>query len=391
MKILVWDKSIILKNCGGPAGYLWNMKQFINKNPDDEISFYSDLVEANDRKRAFFFSFLLLLLTTLRAKMLIKIVSTYFTFGALSKREKSLIKKFDYVHFHSIASARAYNKYIQKLGCKTILTLHSPEPVIDEESAHSIRFKRFLYKHITVRNYFIKKEIMQLNECNYLMFPVPEALECYTNSSDLYNNFFNDSKTQSKTFFVPTCIPDIEKVVNCNMIGKLKLPPTAKILCYVGRHTTIKGYDYLKEIAIKLFEKDENIYVIVGGKEDGNRLLHDRWLELGWVNTNQLIQEVDVFILPNQQTYFDLIALEIIRAGVPLVTTLTGGNKYLSKVNSGGISFIPKSDAKKAAEILIEMINGNLNRSREKNRELFLSHFEYSIFVSKYKKAVSSL
>lgn len=64
------------------------------------------------------------------------------------------------------------------------------------------------------------------------------------------------------------------------------------------------------------------------------------------MNTNKLLKEVDVFILPNQKTYFDIIALEILRAGIPLVTTYTGGNKYLASLNDIGITIMPKDDAK---------------------------------------------
>ena len=44
MKILIWDKGLPLKNAGGPSGYLWNIKQFLQQNKDEEIVFYSDLI-----------------------------------------------------------------------------------------------------------------------------------------------------------------------------------------------------------------------------------------------------------------------------------------------------------------------------------------------------------
>ena len=45
-KILIWDYNIIIKNSGGPAGYLYNIKEYLLNNPNkyQNIYFLSDLI-----------------------------------------------------------------------------------------------------------------------------------------------------------------------------------------------------------------------------------------------------------------------------------------------------------------------------------------------------------
>lgn len=53
-----------------------------------------------------------------------------------------------------------------------------------------------------------------------------------------------------------------------------------------------------------------------------------------------LLQEVDVFVLPNRQTYYDLILLEVMRAGKPVLLTTTGGNKHFLGYKDTGLFFV---------------------------------------------------
>lgn len=101
---------------------------------------------------------------------------------------------------------------------------------------------------------------------------------------------------------------------------------------------------------------------------------------------------MDVFILPNQKTYFDIIALEILRAGIPLVTTYTGGNKYLASLNDIGITIMPKDDAKRAADIISGILDVDEFKSMgDRNRRLFETEFTMDVYLKKYTTAISKL
>ena len=385
MKILIWDKGIPLKNAGGPAGYLWNIKQYVDSVKDNEVVFYSDLIGTGKQGKSAITSLLLGVCHVLKLEHLAHLIINYNYKGALSREENDMLQGVDYVHFHTLSAACGYQKIMRDAGIKTILTIHSPEPLIDELNGRDNTIMSD-----SKREHYIKRETAIMSKVDYLMFPVPGAIECYTSASPIYENFFADNDVQKRIFFVPTALPDKAKPGIEGYLAKSNLPSDAKRVCYVGRHNTIKGYTYLKDVANKVWEKDPNVFFIIGGKMEKEGPNPDsRWIELGWVNTISLLQEVDVFVLPNQQTYFDIIALEILRDGTPLVTTLTGGNKYLSEVNNGGIIFIPKDNASEAADIIVDLLSKN--KVDNKTREIYLEHFTMPKYIERYKTEVSKL
>lgn len=52
---------------------------------------------------------------------------------------------------------------------------------------------------------------------------------------------------------------------------------------------------------------------------------------MGFINPADVITVSDCFILPNRQTYFDLVLLEVLSMGCPIFATKTGGNKAVFK------------------------------------------------------------
>lgn len=384
MKILIWDKGLPLRNAGGPSGYLWNIKQYLDSVEDKDIIYYSDLIGTRKRGKGLVSSFLLGFCKVFRFEHWSHLIVNYFYKGALSYDERKILDGIDIVHFHTLSAACGYQRIMSKANIKTILTIHSPEPVIDEINSQdhtTMKFNR--------REKYISREIEIMKSADYLMFPVSGAIECYTSSSKQFKQFFENPETRSKMFFVPTSLPDKEKPLSENYLSKYSIPCHAKKICYVGRHSRIKGYDYLKEIARKVWEKEKDVYFIIGGKIDVEEPVRDdRWIELGWVNTISLLQEVDVFILPNQQTYFDIISLEILRNGTPLITTLTGGNHYFQDINNGGIVFIPSNNAKEAANIVINLLKSDM--SLINTRKIFEDNFTMSKYIEAYKSKINS-
>lgn len=392
MKILIWDKDIQLRNAGGPSGYLWNLHEFLGIESKSEISFYSDLINSENRAKPILFRIVLRILYILNFSNFANILYNYFCIGKLSEYERNVIRQFDYVHFHSIASSTAYNHCLQKLGCKTILTLHSPEPVINELCSCNSIISDLIKKYSIIHRYFEQKEIQQLCQVSHLMFPVPSALECYTSVSKDYNDFFNLERTRKKIFFVPTCIPDICNSENEYVLDKYNIPKNSLRVCFVGRHTEVKGYNYLQSIAKSVWDRRKDVVFVIGGNSNQSVYPDDnRWIELGWVNTINLLNEIDIFILPNKQTYFDLIALEILRAGVPLITTLTGGNKYLSFKNKGGILFIPNDDVESASNTIANITKDQCKSFGAKNREIFLNNFTMDNYCAQYIYSLNNI
>lgn len=175
---------------------------------------------------------------------------------------------------------------------------------------------------------------------------------------------------------------------------KYNIPLDAFVVCYCGRHSEIKGYDILKEIGEKFLEKHKNAYILVAGKEEPLKGLEsDRWIEVGWTNDPySIVNASNLFILPNRETYFDLIALEVLSLGKPMLITNTGGNKYFKKIDGIGIFYYDDIlDALQQLDKIIEMKPEDLDKLGKNNKNVFKSKFTSSIFAQNYIKMIDGI
>lgn len=395
MKILIWDKKTPLSNIGGPSGYLYNIHEYLKDKSNSEVYFYSDIiakekevkniVKKNNWVNKTFFKIPLL-------KFVYTLFSIFFKPKRLSPTEIELINKFDYVHFHWLSEILKYHKSLGKTNARIILTTHTPEPLIDE-ILHNSK-KSFILKFNVIRNIFIRREILAFKYADYIMFPSKYSSEVYTNVSHLYKKAF--AGLSKKFFYVPTAISDISNTEKT--YSKFVKDNLASLnICYIGRHIEIKGYDKLKDIAIEVWKEISNIHFYIGGKEGPLYGLNDfRWHELGWVNTSNLLNEIDVFILPNKETYYDLILLEVLKSGKPVILTRTGGNKqFIDMTPNTGLFYYEYNDIHSAIEqikIVLKLKNeGSLDRIGHDNFVLFKKTSCQSIYMKKYIEGVKSL
>ena len=391
-KILIWDKGLVLRNSGGPSGYLWNLKQFLANNDveNDQIFFYTDVIECEDIKISLLDRCINALFRYLRLHTLASLYTMYFAHSKLSNKEICQIRNFDYIHIHNMSFMLRYGRQLKREGIKVIYTTHTPELMIDEVMYSSSVCIKKIEKLFINRELFVSRELHAYKLADYIMFPVHGVQECYTLNSKKVQDFFKNAKN---IFFNPTAILDNDKKeTESKILDQYCISPDSKIICYVGRHTTVKGYYYLKEIARVMLNKRNDIYFVIGGAQGASTPLnHKNWIELGWVDTQQLLKEIDVFILPNKQTYFDIIALEVLRSGKALITTLTGGNKYFEQINNGGISFIPFDDASRACAIIESILLEDIHNRGNKCRNLFLENFTFYHYVENYINQIDKL
>ena len=68
-----------------------------------------------------------------------------------------------------------------------------------------------------------------------------------------------------------------------------------------------------KEFAEKILKEYKDIYFIIAGKESKeiSPLKDSHWIEVGWTEEGKkIIKNSQLYILPNRETYFDLVFLE---------------------------------------------------------------------------------
>ena len=100
----------------------------------------------------------------------------------------------------------------------------------------------------------------------------------------------------------------------------------------------------------------------------------------------------DTFVLPNKETYFDLVLLEVLSLGTPVVISNTGGNKYFEQFKMDGIKLF---DTEKDA---IEIIERNMtfepeafSKITKENTTFYNSNFTIEKFGRNYVDLITNI
>lgn len=379
MKALIYFPRNMLQPKGGPAGYLYNLYSEISKVRDD---FYllPDEFDITENKK----------LRNIMPDRIKDIRRLLYILKTLKRHKKPAVDLNDYdiIHFHSTEEMFYAREALKDYHGITVLTSHTPcvlykELISTLNPKDAALFAKPLQKLEMVDLYAFRK-------ADYVIFPCREAEDPYYHTWERYKKVAKHKKYR----YLPTGInPCTVKVPRQEYRQKMNIPQDAFVISYVGRHTEIKGYADLKEIG-KLMLEDPNVYVLVGGREAPIKGLdHERWIEVGWTDDpHSLIGASDVFVLPNKETYFDLVLLEVISLGTPVVLTETGGNKYFHKYGCDGLIYY--NTVQEAADRLRAFKEKDPNRDGALSKELiglFNKDFTVKTFAEKYVSLIESL
>lgn len=397
-RILIWDYNIPLKNTGGPSGYLFNIHEYLVKNKDiTNISFLSeqltDEIAKEDQSISNKSKFRNILVHSIPAKIrniptVLRELKQWKQNTLPTLKPTISYQDYDIIHFHHVKDLFQYGESLRKNGFegKIILTSHSPQPYAEER-----------FDNLTLWHWVKSKAIRRLGtleynswrEADFIMFPVEDATEVYQS-----NPYIKDylKINADRLIFCPT---GIESATKCddklNIRQKLGIPPNAFVVSFIGRHNEIKGYSKLKIIGEKILNLNNDIYFVIAGEESPLKgLNHPRWIELGWIDYSKvLLEQSDLFVLPNEKTYFDLIAIECLRAGTPILMTKTGGNKYFMELEDNqGVFYFDFNSPNDAVTTILKMyeekIKMSLLRYRDSNKNLFNKNFTTEIFINNY-------
>ena len=400
-KVLIWDISFKLANIGGPAGYLYNIHEYLRTNPCEQIVFLSDLYSKRQMKEEkqelshkqelieriksnrFFF----------RVNDLFFILwKQYHTCNVQLPNDLNL-NDFDLVHFHQVNDVRRYASLLKHTRCKTILTTHCPCPMTDEQLAGHPWY------YLLFAPWLRWQERQCYKKADYLMFPCKEAREPYEKDARIRQLFHT---MEQKIMYCPSAIQDVEvEERKMQRFFNYGIPKDAFVITYFGRHNKIKGYDILKRVGEQLLPKYPNLYFLCAGKGEIAPLQHPRWIELGFIsNTAELLHQSNLYILPNRETYFDLIVLEVLRSATPIILTENGGNRYFCSIPHNervGMHFVATdavTDICSKAAALIDYCNANIQAYSEfgmANRRLWESRFVMNEYIKNYLSQINQV
>lgn len=375
-KVLIYFPERKLVPKGGPAGYLYNLKSGLEsfQHDDVEVYFYTSMqkkIEENNTLRN-------------RIPKRVKEIRRAYKFANYLKKSLPIDKSmygFDAIHFHSTEDMYLNRNFLTSYKGIVILTSHTPcvpyQELIGRLNPNDYKiFKKQIDNLVQMDKYAFER-------ADYIIFPCEEAEEPYYHTWNDYGMIRNSEKYR----FMPTGINKcVGKISRSDYRREHNIPQDAFVISYVGRHNEIKGFKELKEIGEKILNTSDSFFLI-GGKEEPIRGLdNDRWREIGWTNDpHSLIAASDLFILPNKETYFDLILLEVLSLGVPVIMSNTGGNKYFSRYNNGGLEIYDTVEEAVEKIKLFEKLDIMDKKQRgDNNKKIFEQYFTVESFAKRY-------
>ena len=390
-RVLVYFHEKYMAPSGGPAGYLFNLKDYISKSRSEEKEISSDasgapeIVFLNDKEFHSRFSFL-------AKKAVHRVLSSDGSFSETGKRIESIfynseqdgryaLDGFDAVHFHSTADMFSQKKTLEKYKGKVILTSHTPkaphrEWIEDMESPEVVERERKLFDRTKAFDEYA------FSRADYVIFPCREAEEPYFHTWEDYPKYRDEKKIFYLPTGCPTCVP---KKSRAEIREGMGLSDEQFVISFVGRHNQVKGYDRL----IEVFGKLENVTVICCGNEGAIKAPKSKnWIEIGWTDDPfSYVHASDLFILPNRETYFDLALLETLSIGKVSLISKTGGNKLFANMEDMGIHTF---ETEEEAEAIIRnvMDEDPAERRKQEERQVLLHQEKYSMepFFKEYRE-----
>lgn len=385
-KLLIYVSKDDLKSTGGAAGYNYNLSMGLKQIGAENYSYMKSIKTMRNKIKAIKNSKLKKLLF-----IPLRILNYYRVLHKKSNFAKVDISKYDIVHFHNAKDLFEARDSLASFRGTVILTNHSPKPFSYEVYEDVItNFERIIFNKL-YRNLIYIDEYA-FNMADYIVFPCKQAEEPYYKKWDKYKIIHENNALKYRYLLTGTrkCIAGVSRE-ECRK--NYNIPYDAFVVSYVGRHNETKGYDKLKDLGTQMLNKEKNYFLIAGLEEPLQRIHHEHWIEIGWINSpHSIIASSDVFILPNKDTYFDLIMLEVLSLGIIIVASRTGGNKFFETIDAPGIFLYDTlDDAKDLLMRLQKMDQKEKEILCKKNKKLFVDLFSNKIFAKKYVDLINLL
>lgn len=394
MKVLVWIEKL-LERSGGPPTYVFNLKKSVISNSQEEIvHFYPDLIKNespnSSKENGFLKRQLHLLPNFLRVNIS---VFRYLILLESFNNKKSLIdfEKYDFIHFHSTVDVYRNRNNLEAFKGSVILTPHSPKVFHLEIIEDILKVEKriilpWLYKKL------VRIDSLAFSRADILIFPCEGAMEPYFNTWKAFDKIVQNKDIR----YLLTASPEPAVLEESKCIReKYDIPNEAFLIIYAGRHNSVKGYDIFKEFGELVLKEFSDVFFLIIGKEEPLvGLKHQRWIEVGWTkDPHSVINSGDLFVLPNRETYFDLILLEVLALNKLVLLSNTGGNNFFKQFNESGLFFFENGNTSsfvKEFEKIRTLEKDKIKLFEKANRKLFINHFAIDNFSINYLKSIEN-
>ena len=391
MKELIYLDEKALSPAGGPLGVGYYIYEEAKKASDQEIYFLSSDAKAKEneaKQKEFLYKFPRIT----KIVRSIRHIREYRKMIYAPSNVPGRFDEYDIVHFHSTIDMYKQRKSLEGYKGKIILTSHSPIPLTQElYAACATKFERHFF--VKEKAEFDKMDRWSFMNADYIIFPCPEAEEPYFNNWEEYKKI-KVVKKNCYRYVLTGISPKEVKVSKDETRSKYNIGAHDFVIVYVGRHNEVKGYGNLKKLGEKMLNNTDNTKFLIAGREGPlTRLVNPNWIEIGFTkDPYSIISAGDVFILPNNETYFDLVFIEVLSLGKIVVASRTGGNRYYEKAGVKGVFLY---NTLNEAEELINKIKNMSNEEKvaleKANKEFYEKNLTGKVFYNNYKKVVAQL
>ncbi len=366
-KVLIWN-TFKLGRKGGPSGYLYNLKKFLDDEKIDWVEFLNVQMPAKDFN---------------------EMLEKPFPF----RMDK--LRKFKCIHFHdTINLYRFVNQYGKPKDIQLVLTPHSPKPTHIEIIEDWWNMKISDISH-SVYKKLENIDIVAFDNADVVIFP------CYHSKESYYKRWkYFERVDENKFKYIPTGVPEVElgkpsEEIRTNVRKRYRVPPGAFVISYVGRHNFTKGFDVLKSAGEEILRKYEDIYFLIGGRQRPLKGVdHPRWIEVGYTKKPwEIMLASDVFLSPNRETFFDLVVLEALSLSKPVILSYTGGNKCFEQFRDMDVVYFKGEDVEDAIRAIEEAHSKkeSMKGISFRNYEIYRENFSIEIFGNRYVNLMKNL
>jgi len=293
--------------------------------------------------------------------------------------------EFDYVHAHDTLSAAIFS-YVENK--KKILSIHS------KGSFYTDLEDRFCSNQ-NIKNWILK--LQKIEKSNFLnsdevTFPSKAAQLIFY--KDL--NIIDDGSKNIRIIYNGIDLNSIQKINPDGVFSKFNINQNKYdlILVNVATHSNLKNIDQVIRATsiLKLSFQFNPLLINVGtGYQTNNLLKLTKDLDLtenieflGNISNSDVIRIMkssDLFIILSQKVIFDMVLLEAIACGIPVIASNDGGNKEIIKNGVNGF-LVNKSNLEEIVNKIVECNKRNL-----KNSQILLDKkFTSSYMTLQYQK-----
>ncbi len=382
-KIKLLHIGRVIRPGGGPSGYLYNLSAISKERKSEGVKSFAfkysnDRSSLNSSKAGLVILSLPYFLRKYYVKSLL-VVRSIIDIYSVIKLKFNMRGSFPV--FHDQMLAYWYGKIFSKPYC---IMPHQPIEIAREvDDAYKYRYN---LKANDIYNLVVIKESLAYINASIIICPTKYSLDSYFISKNDYREVLDSIPKH----MVPSTV-----TLPKSVLGRLKTRESLSIegnklaIGFVGRYNSDKGYDRFLSIA-KSHRNNENLIFFSAGAGEMQGDEADV-TDLGWrKDIADIITAMDLIIIPNRVTYFDLLPIESLMLGTPVAVTSVGGNKWLlDEVKDNSVLEIKLNDAITSDNL--DAIIGILPPRVQFKCSRLAEHFNNEKFIDSHENLINKL